>query len=174
MSTGRALSIASLAVNLLQAVAGHFQQAGVTLPDRRGVVPGEPRVIAWDCEQLTVSLAGIGWGQAVDLSSNSPAPGSQAGVMAVRHAVFAVTLVRCTPTRRDGKTPDMVDLDEAGVQFMRDAGLISQALVEHGSRVRSGLPPEGRVQMGAVEAVGPSGGFHGLESTMTVTASRLE
>ena len=175
MTTGRRLLVAALAEDLLASIVGHFATAGVPLPARQAVVPGEPRTFAWDCEQLTVSLGGIGWGPAVDVSMPSPAPGITAGVFSVRHAVYAATLVRCTPVaNRDGTAPAAEDLHAAGLAFMHDAGLISQALVEHVTRLRGTLPPEGKVQAGAVEPVGPSGGLHGLETILAVTASRLE
>lgn len=175
MTTGRRLLVAELAQDLLAAIEGHFATAGVELPARRCIVPGEPRTFAWDCEQLTVALGGVGWGPAVDISMPTPAPGINAGVFSVRHAVYAATLVRCTPPpNRDGTPPAAEDLHAAGLAFMRDAGLISQALVEHVTRVRGSLPPEGKVQAGAVEPVGPSGGLHGLETILAVTASRLE
>lgn len=175
MSTGRRLTVAVLAQDLLASIVGHFASAGVELPERQAVIPGEPRAIAWDCEQLTVTLGGIGWGPALDVSLPSPSPGTMAGVFSVRHAVYAATLVRCTPNpNRDGTAPPAAVLNAAGMAFMHDAGLISQALVEHITRLRGVLPPEGKVQAGAVEPVGPSGGFHGLETTLAVTAARLE
>ena len=177
MAAGQAISVAALGQKLLAAVEEHYAQAGAgsALPARRAVMPGEPRGVAWDCEQLAVTLVGVGWGQALDASSPSPQTGGQSAVMAVRHAVYAVTLVRCTPNPfEDGSPPDVVELAAAGAQFMRDAGLLSQALVEFASRLRQGLPREASVQLGAIEPVGPSGGFHGLEASMAVTAAALE
>lgn len=174
MSTGRALSIGAIAASLLDTVEGHYATAGIGLPERRYVAAGEPEAIAWDCEQLTVTLAGIGWGAALDSSAPSPGAGAHTSATALRHAVFAVTLVRCTPSpRRGGAPPDVAELAAAGTQFMIDAGLLSQAMVEFGARLRPGLPPEGRCQLGAVDPVGPSGGFHGLSTTAAITAARI-
>lgn len=171
---GQAINTASLAGKLLAAVEEHFAGTDNPLPDRRGVVPGESRTIAWDCEQLTVSLDGIGWGQAIDATPTSPQAGGPASVSALRHAVFSIQLVRCTPTRRDGKTPEMDQLNAAGMVFMRDAGMLSQAVVEFVTQLRQGLDPTVRVQAGVIEAIGPSGGYHGLACALIVTASRLE
>jgi hypothetical protein len=95
--------------------------------------------------------------------------------MSVRHVVLDLTLVRCTPSMtRQGRAPNIDALNVAGLQYMRDAGLLSQASVEFCTQVRTGLPPEGKVQPGVVDPVGPSGGFHALSTTLAVTAARLE
>lgn len=172
---GQAINIAALANMMLAGIIDHYAAAGdSTLPARRLVVPGESRTVAWDCEQLTVSLVGVGWGQALDMSSPSASAGPHTGVTALRHAVLAATLVRCTPVPAGNKAPTVAALQAAGDQYMRDAGLLSQALVELCSRIRQGLPSEAKVQPGAVEPIGPSGMFHALETTLAVTASRLE
>lgn len=177
MAAGQAISVEALGHKLLAAIEEHFAQAGAgsALPERRAVMPGEPRGVAWDCEQLAITIVGVGWGQALDASSPSPQTAGQTAVMALRHVVYAATLVRCTPAPfNDGSPPDMTALAAAGAQFFRDAGLLSQALVEFASKLRQGLPREARVQPGAVEPIGPSGGFHGLEGTMAITAAALE
>lgn len=173
---GQGLKLSDLAQNVLDGVVEHWARAAdaTPLPARRAVLAGEPRAIAWDCEQLTVTLSGVGWGQALDASATSPRAGMPASVASMRHAVLAVALVRCTPTPgRDGKVA--VDaLHTAGLASLRDAGLLSQALVEITSRLRKNLPLEASVQAGVVEPVGPSGGFHGLEATLVVTTAELE
>lgn len=177
MARGDAISVQSLAAKLLAAVEEHFAAAGEAnaLPGRRGVIPGEPRGVAWDCEQLTVTLAGIGWGQALDASQPSPQTAGPASVMALRHAVLAVTLVRCTPQpSAKGRPPSMDELAAAGARFMRDAGLLSQAVVELCTQLRQGLPREAKVQPGVVEPIGPTGGYHGLETSLVITAAGLE
>lgn len=172
---GQALNVATLGQQLLAAVEQHYAATDNPLPERRGIVPGDPRTVAWDCEQLTISLVGIGWGQALDASQPSPPASSPVSALALRHAVLAVTLVRCTPSpTRDGTAPAMAILNAAGLAYLRDAGMISQAVVEFVSRLRQGLGPEALVQIGAVEPIGPSGGFHGLECTVAVTAAKLE
>ena len=173
---GQAINVRELAGKLLDAIVEHFTGApDAFLPARRLIVPGDPRSFAWDCEQLTVSLLGIGWGQAIDATNPTPLAGGPASAMALRHATYAITWVRCTPApNHDGSPPSLADLDLAGRESMRVAGLLSQALVEFTSRLRQELPPEGLVQPGLVEPVGPSGGFHALESTLSITAARLE
>lgn len=177
MARGQAISVQGLAQKTLAAVVDHYTMAGAgsTLPERRAVVAGDPRGIAWDCEQLTVTLAGVGWGPAVDTTVLSPQTAAQTSVMALRHVVLAVTLVRCTPAPgRDGQPPSIQALEAAGLQFMRDAGLLSQALVELCSKLKDGLPREARAQPGIVDPVGPEGGFHGLETSLAITAGALE
>jgi hypothetical protein len=173
---GQGLKLSDLAQRVLDGVVEHWQGAAdaTPLPAHRAVLAGEPRAVAWDCEQLTVTLAGVGWGQALDASASSPRAGLPASVASMRHAVLAVALVRCTPSPgRDGKVA-LEALHAAGLASLRDAGLLSQALVEITTRLRKNLPLESSVQAGTVEPLGPSGGFHGLEATLVVTSADLE
>lgn len=171
---GKGLELATTAGNILTAVVAHFDAAGVELPERRYVAAGHPREIAWDCEQLTVALEGIGWGQARDESAPNPRVGSPASVYAVRHAIVAVQLVRCTP-KANGRdplpTPEAIHA--AGLAYMRDAGLLSQALVTIAAELRAGLTRESSVELGAIESIGPDGGYHGMETVMAITTGQL-
>jgi hypothetical protein len=174
-SLGKGLAISDEAVLLLDAVVDHFQAAGRELPDRQCVVAGEPRAFAWDCEQLTVSLQGIGWGPAVSATANTPRTGSPASVMSTRHVVLAVTLVRCTPQMEDdGTPPPAAELDAAGRLFMRDAGLLSQAIVTYVSRATQRLDRVASVEAGIVEPIGPTSTHHGLEAVLSITVGHLE
>lgn len=174
MTTGRGINVLQIAQDWFASVVGHFQQAGITLPARRGIVPGEPRAVAWDCEQFVLTLGGIGFGVAVDASSQSTAPGPETSVTALRHCVMDLTLVRCTPQpARNATAPTIEALDAAGQQFFREAGILSQACVEFCTHLRKGFPPEGKVQPGVIEPIGPAGGYHALATVLTVTASRL-
>lgn len=171
MSLGQGLQVDDLADVLLEHVVTHFGAAGVELPAHRVVTAGAP---AWDCEQLTVTLVGIGWGQALDSATASARPGSPMSVFALRHAVYAVSLVRCVPVPDDQLgPPSMAELNSAGLRFMRDAGLLSQALVEVASGVRNRLGPAGSVQAGMIDPIGPEGGFVGMDGQFIITSSTL-
>jgi len=178
VTTGTALHVRSLAHELLDAVVRHWSTAeGAPLPDRRYLSAGANRGAAWDCEQLTVTLGGIGWGPALDAAPASPRRGSPANVGSVRHAVFYVQLVRCIPSPgRDGKPPTAEALSVAGEQFMRDCGLLSQAMVTWASNVDRSLPDDlaSSVQAGVVEGVGPQGGYVAAEVSTIVSAPGLE
>lgn len=169
MSPGQGIRVDEMAQTLLDHVVVHFEAAGVDLPDHRVVTAGAP---AWDCEQLTVTLVGVGWGQAIDSATESARPGSPLSVYALRHAVYAVSIVRCVPTN-DPDPPSMDELNASGLQFMKDAGLLSQALVEVGSGVRNQLGPSGSVQAGMIEPIGPEGGFVGMDGQFIITAATL-
>lgn len=169
MSLGQGILVDQMAQLLLDHVVAHFGAAGVELPEHRVVTAGAP---AWDCEQLTVTLVGVGWGQAPDSATPTARPGTPVSVYALRHAVYAVGLVRCVPMP-DPDPPSMAELNAAGLRFMRDAGLLSQALVEVGSGVRNQLGPAGSVQAGMIEPIGPDGGFVGMDGQFVITSAVL-
>jgi hypothetical protein len=173
---GQGLTIQAMAEAILAAVQEHYADASVALPDRQYVAAGDPSQLAWDCEQLTVGIQGIGWGQAPSAGTAAPKMGTQISASAVRHAIFIVALVRCTPTDPedpDTGLPSEADLHAAGLEYMRDMGLLSQALVVACARVRAGLSRSSLVEAGAVNPDGPSGGFHGMSAQIAVTAGDL-
>lgn len=177
-TAGRGLTIRQMGESILAAIQEHYAATApaVALPDRQYLAPGAPDQIAWDCEQLVVSVAGIGWGQAPSAGqSPSPKIGTQVSVTAVRHVIYDVSLVRCTPSDGDIDTglPDPADIHAAGQAFMTDMGLMSQALVVACATVRAGLDRSALVEPGAVNPAGPSGGFHGMSAQIAVTAGNL-
>lgn len=173
-SFGQGLSVVTLADRIMNGIVAHFAAAGHPLPPHRFLAPGTPRDIAWDCEQMVVALEGIGWGQALDMNQESQRPGSPFSVSALRHAVFEIQIVRCTPSPNDmGEPPSVAQLDAAGRQCMRDAGLLSQALVTMVAQLRQGMQPGELVQAGTIDTLGPDGGFHAVASTMYITAMDL-
>ena len=91
------LDVAGTGQRIKDWVVARFEESNQPLPERRYCAPGDPRSIAWDCEQFVVALGGIGWGQALDESSSSARTGSPVSVMGMRHAVYTLQLVRCTP-----------------------------------------------------------------------------
>jgi hypothetical protein len=177
-TAGKALTIRAMAESVLGAVQDHYAATdpAVTLPDRQYIAPGAPDQIAWDCEQLVVSVVGLGWGQAPS-AAQSPQPrmGTHVSVTALRHVIFDVSLVRCAPSDGDPDTgiPAMADIHAAGLAYMTDIGLLSQALVVACATVRSGLDRSALVEPGAVNPAGPAGGFHGMSAQIAVTAGNL-
>lgn len=170
------LDVAGTGVRIRDWVVAKFEESGQPLPERRYCAPGDPRTIAWDCEQFVVALGGIGWGQALDESSSSARTGSPASAMGMRHAVYTLQVVRCTPqadpAKRE-KLPSVEALDEAGRVFMRDAGLLSQAMASFASDMYQHIGKDALVQFGVIEPVGPDGGFHAAEGTITITVGAL-
>lgn len=177
-SFGKGLDVAGTAQEILDHVVAHW--AAVTpgtaqpLPERRIIAPGDPQEVAWDCEQLVVSLGGIGFGPAVDAA---PAPSPRAGIplaaQALRHAVIAVDLVRCTPSPDNRGQVSADAINTAGLIFMRDCGMLSQAMVTFAGILRARLPDTASVQCGVVSPFGPSGGFHAAEVTISITVAEL-
>lgn len=168
------LDVAGTGERIKNWVVARFEESGQPLPERRYCAPGDPRTIAWDCEQFVVALGGIGWGQALDESSSSARTGSPVSVMGMRHAVYTLQLVRCTPQPEGReKLPSVEALDAAGLVYMRDAGLLSQAMLTFAADLNQHLGREALVQCGVIEPVGPDGGFHAAEGTITITVGAL-
>jgi hypothetical protein len=171
------IELIAVAQGILAAVVNYFTANGVPLPDRQYIAAGSPQVIAWDCEQLVVSLADIGWGRSVDATQLSPSFGKQAGINAMRHATFAIQLVRATPVVQDGAEapilPSVQAMADAGQTFLVDAGLLSQALVNFVAFPNGVLPIGCNVQAGAIQPIGPEGGLVGLEGSLVMTAATL-
>jgi len=182
-SAGQGIAVRTLANSIMAAVESHWDMAAppvIPLPTRRYVAAGDPGSQVWDCEQLVVSLAGVGFGPAQDAAPPvTPRAGSPAGVMSVRHVVFNIALVRCIPgpTGRNATPPEVADLQAAGDRYMTDAGVLSQALVRWAARTRTSvLPNDGAssVQLGVIEPGEASGGFVGMAGAAIVTCAALE
>jgi len=176
---GQGIAVRSLALAIMDAVESHWGGTAAPLPDRRYVAFGDPASTPWDCEQLVISLAGVGFGPAQDAAPPStPRAGTPASIMTVRHAVFNIALVRCipTPSGRTSTPPSVEELQAAGERFMTDAGMLSQALVRWASRTYKSLPNDGAssVQLGVIEPGEASGGYVGLTGVAIVTCAGLE
>lgn len=180
MSTaGQGIAVRGLAQDILAAVVSHWGGVAAPLPERRYVAFGDPSSVPWDCEQLVISLAGVGFGPAQDAAPPvTPRAGTPASIMSVRHAVFNIALVRCipTPSGRNATGPSVAELQAAGDRFMTDAGMLSQALVRWASRTYKNLPNDGAssVQLGVIEPGEASGGHVALSGAAIVTCAALE
>lgn len=174
---GLGLAVAAVAQLTLDTIVGHYDGVdGVTLPARRLIAGGNPRLIAWDnCEQVVVSMSGIGNGPAPGLGGTARPTGNPISAMGVRHAVFAVQITRLNPESRDGgqTAPPAAEVNKAGLAAIRDAGLLSQALIEVCTKVAAALPPGSQAVAGAVETLGPEGGFTASEGSLAVTIGLL-
>lgn len=174
---GLGLAVAAVAQTILDTIVAHYDGVdGVSLPSRRLIAGGNPRLVAWDnCEQVVVSMSGIGNGPAPGVGGQSRATGNPISAMGVRHAVFAVQITRINPESRDGgQTPPPVStVNKAGLAAMRDAGLLSQALMEVCTKAAAALPPGSQAVAGAVETLGPEGGFTASEGSLAVTIGLL-
>jgi len=175
LSAGQGLAVADIAQKILTSVVAHFKTAPqVSLPKRQFIAPGNPRLIAWDAEQLYVAMSGIGLGSAPTEPAFAQRTGNPISASGIRHAVFEVQLVRCVPESQDGTNPpDPAVITTAGLALMRDAGLLSQALVEACSTVSAALAGLGSVQPGAVEILGPEGGMAACAGSIAVSAGNL-
>ncbi len=175
MADGQGLDIGTLATLVFAALQERFTDAGVTLPERRFIAPGQPEGIAWDQEQMVLTMSGIGQGAAPSQGSKALSAGAMISAMALRHVVFAVQLVRCSPEATGGgkRPPAPEVLTAAALDLMRDAGLVSQALIEVCSQLAGSLPPGTRCEAGAVNTLGPDGGMVAVQGSIAVTAGLL-
>jgi hypothetical protein len=163
------------AEGLLAEVVAFYDANDVELPDRRIIAPGAPGQIAWDCDQVSVALAGVTTGSAAGQVNVAPQLGAMAGVGLPRFATWSVQVIRCTPNPdEDGNPPPAEKLNAAGAWGLVDVGLLSQCFVLMAataiSTQRDWLPIGGTINAGQVASLGPQGGYHGYEALVTLTA----
>ncbi|HEY2101512.1 MAG TPA: hypothetical protein VGH72_33950 [Pseudonocardia sp.] len=168
------IDLATVANALLSDTVAFFAQNGIQLPKRQYVGAGSPADIAWDCEQLVVALASVGWGRSVDATQLSPSFGKVASVNAMRHAEISIALVRKTPVISGrGVVPTPDELNKAGQQFLLDAGTLSQAMVNFVSFENPAIPDGCNVQAGSVQPFGPEGGYVSMSGGLILTVASL-
>lgn len=171
MAPGQGIDVAGLAQNTFDAVVAHYAAAsGVVLPDRRIITPGDIRNAAWDCSALIVGFSGLRWGGGPGTNSATALPTGRGVSVGLRHAVITVQVVRDIGDADTDPAPADV-VTAAGLLLAKDAGLLSQALVE--LTTTGALKRAGVALVGDVDPIGPSGGFAAVEGTLTVTAGTL-
>ena len=176
MPPGRGLDVAGIACRVFDTIVAHYDALDPDLlPPRRVIAPGESRSIAWDCDQFVLTFSGVGNGAAPGLQVQPRRQGNPISSMGLRHAVYVAQIVRCVPEPDDAgqRPPKPETLREAALHLMADAGLLSQALIDVCTQVGDGLPKGTHCQAGAVETLGPLGGFAAVEGSIAVTAGTL-
>ena len=174
MSAGQGIDVGAVAQTVLDGVVAHFAASEVTLPDRRVIAPGDPRSVAWDCEQVVVTCGGINWGAGPGTNTTgtlSRPTGNPVSTSGARHTAIAVQVLRWVPVGDANGPPAAADVTAAGLALMRDGGLLSQALTEIIGR-EGALAKAGAGLVG-VEVLGPGGGVAGVEGIVTVTLASL-
>jgi len=179
VSAGQGIDVGATAQTVLDGVVAHFAASEVTLPDRRVIAPGDPRGVAWDCEQLVVTCGGINWGAGPGTNSaTARGTGNPVSTAGARHTAIAVQIVRCVPVGNPPSgfgdppiPPPAADVTEAGLALMRDGGLLSQALTELIGR--TGALAKAGAGLVGVEVLGPGGGMAAVEGIVTVTLASL-
>jgi hypothetical protein len=172
VSAGQGIDVGAVAQAVLDGVVAHFAASEVTLPERRVIAAGDPRGVAWDCDQLVVTCGGIGWGAGPGTGSATARPtGNPISTAGARHTAIAVQIVRAVPVGGEDGPPPAADVTAAGLALMRDGGLLSQALTEligrDGALGRAGAGLVG------VEVLGPGGGMAAVEGILTATLAGL-
>lgn len=174
MSAGQGIDVGAVAQTVLDGVVAHFAASEVTLPDRQVIAPGDPRSVAWDCEQVVVTCGGINWGAGPGTNTTgtlSRPTGNPVSTSGARHTAIAVQIVRCVPVGDEAGPPPVADVTEAGLALMRDGGLLSQALTEIIGR--TGALAKAGAGLVGVEVLGPGGGMAAVEGIVTVTLASL-
>lgn len=169
---GRYPDLPTVCTTLLAAINAHFAAAGVALPDSQFIAPGVYSEVSWDCEQLFVALQSVGWGVAEEAFQQTVQTGSNMSAMSQRHAVLIVELVRCEPgADGDGSAPEIADTNTAGLAFMKDCALLSQASIVAAAELNqaNNLGRGEVVRAGIVEPIGPSGGYQGAALSVYVS-----
>lgn len=174
------LNVKQLATSLLTYVIDFWQNAvdAEPLPDVQIITGGEVRLIAWDCDQLTVALTGID----IDVPAveGGPMAAQRLSNNTLRHVEFTVQLVRCAANMDNDGHADPAEIHTKGLIMMRDAGLLSQALLQWCGEITT-APHQGALHLGGgllargglVVPVGPSGGKMAVEGSVLVSAALL-
>lgn len=174
MPAGLGLNVARPARLILDTLVAHYDAAvGISLPDRRLIAPGAPELIAWDCEMAVVTCSGVNPGPAPGVGGLPQRTGRPISSTGVRHAIYAVQIVRSSPEASQGgrRPPGAARLTDAGADFMRDIGLLSQVLID----VCTAMDEEyvGFADAGAVQVLGPEGGYVAAQGALAVTVGDL-
>ncbi len=168
--SGTGLNTKQLAQSLFDYVQSVYALATDTepLPARQVIAGGDMRLVAWDCEQFAVALTGID----IDVPAQTPTTPGMLRATALRHVAFTVQVVRCTAKVPTSGIPKAEDITARGLQMMRDAGLLSQALFEWSTRAVSEHGPMGILAsgVGAIIPVGPQGNLMAIEGQVVVSA----
>ena len=168
MAAGQGLNVHGITQAVYDGIITHYGASDLALPDRRVVVPGDIRTVAWDCPALLVAFSRVGWGGGPGTNSATALPTGRGVSLGLRHVVITAQVVR--EVGDDGPSAgDALDVTEAGLLLARDAGMLSQALVElagPGGAFRRA----GSALAGEVIPVGPGGGYAAVEGALTVTA----
>lgn len=169
--TGQGLNSAELAQSLFDYIVQAYSVAAGTepLPARQVICGGDIRLTSWDCEQFTVNLAGID----IDIPQQAPVTAGRLKATSLRHVAFTIQIVRCTATMDAKGHVKPAEITARGLQSLKDAGLLSQALLEWTTRAVSTDGPMGilAASTGAVIPVGPQGGLMGVEGQVVVSAA---
>lgn len=148
----------ALAQDVLSAAELALTDAGISIPSRSYVAPGE---VAHDCDQLTVSLDSLFTGTPGRPISDPEHCGN------ARTAQFLVRLLRCYQTFEDesGEPPLVSDEEAKSTEILRDLWSLQQGIL---NRYHDGdfLDKCFSLQVGGSQRVGPGGGLVGFELTI--------
>lgn len=168
--------LVSWAENVIPAVVAFFAQNNVDLPKRRRIVPGQLQLDAWDCEQVSVGIAGINDSGARGQGTTVAAPrtGTPFSALKIRQVTYGIQIVRCAGScGQPSFTTDTDAYGDAGVQQLRDMALLSQCLVNLASSPPDWHPKDVAADAGQVTPIGPDGLYYAIEASVTFTVLPL-
>jgi hypothetical protein len=168
--SGLGLNAKELGQSLLDYIVQAYSMATDTapLPARQVIAAGDTRLTAWDCEQLLLSLVGVD----LDVPQQTPITPGRLRATSVRHVALNVQLIRCAAVPdAKGNPPKAEKITAVGLQALRDAGLLSQALFEWVTRAVSPDSPMGVLSagVGSILPIGPQGSLVGVEGAVIIT-----
>lgn len=172
------LAVAATAEAILAATVAWYadpDHQAQPLPGRRYVAAGDPRAVAWDCDegQVTVAFASSALQVRQDLAgpiTQSPG-GRNRAVQMMRSGSFELQVVRPAPQMGyEGEAPSAEVLSAHGVALLHDVEQII-AMVND-SQHRGTMLPDGHkpapVQVPLVEVLGPTGNLAGISVTIVI------
>lgn len=152
--------VAAIATRLLDLVVAVAGEEGVALPDRRYVAPGVAGLVAWDCEQVTVSLVSMGPQPASLPGDRSVSTGVGQGAILLPAVTLQLEVVRCIATMSDkGRAPTAARMHGDGLAAMADAALLDvvRRRIVHRAELTAGEPADARVSN--IIPNGPDGSY---------------
>jgi hypothetical protein len=155
------MDVQVLAQALLDNMVEQLTAQDIALPSVQYLAPGAE--VAFDCEQLTVSLTRI-----ISNFGGADTPFPHPSALLMSSAEFFVTLVRCVPTFDDnGNPPPSSAMSDAAGVIMQDARALRRSL-EKIDQAHKIVPRNVPVTIGELRTIGPSGGFAACSIMYTV------
>lgn len=151
---GRPDRLYTLASSVLDVAVAALEASTAGCPARRYVSDGP--AVAWDCEQVTVSVEGT-FGHGGDVSAETVEP---VRCLWMRGARLGIWVTRCCPTMDDdGNPPPVEDVEASAAAVLEDPQILADAVV---AAYKAGeLVEVPGLSLEQWQGIGPEGGLTG-------------